>query len=991
MTDGSKVFTIASGENFSDRLVAGLLDRYGDNPHGQLGGLGRLTLLLPTRRGIRAVRDGFLRQTGGRALLLPRMQAIGDVDEDELLLGAQIGAGEDFLLLPPAISDLRRQLLLLHLIARNRGIDPGMAAPLARELADLQDRLQTEDVPLSALEDLVPDDLAAHWQQTLEFLNLLAEPWQDLLAAEGCMDPSKRRNAMLGAQTERWRLSPPADPIIIAGSTGSIPATAALIDVVANLANGAVVLPGLDLQSDEETWAAVDQSHAQFGLRQLLARIGVDRAQVATWHQDISDTGDIGDSPRRVLLRETLRPTETTERWRQLPALAAEAMAGAAAGLIRVDCAGPIEEAGVIALALRQSLETPGRTAALITPDRDLARRVAAELKRWRIVVDDSAGLPLAATPPGSFLRLTAAMAGSALDPVDLLAALKHPLALGGGAPGALRAAARDLDRLALRGPRPGPGVKGLAAALNAAREQSPRAHALVDDLAAHGAGLLTLVQGAEASLAEILTAHIRFAEWLATDHAGQCHLWAGEAGEAAMGFIADLLSAAHGLPGMAGAGYPALLNNLMAGQVVRPAYGAHPRLHIWGPLEARLQQADLMVLGGLNEGTWPGRADADAWLSRPMAAKLGLPSPERRIGLAAHDFGQAASGGEVILTRAAKVEGTPTVPSRWLLRLEQVLRAAGLELDQVAAQNLRAWHRQLDDAGKPQPIKAPACRPPVAARPRRLSVTQVETWIRDPYGVYSRHILGLKALKPIAEDPSAADYGNVVHMALETFAKTYPDALPDDGLAILLTLGRETFGALLGRPGIRAFWWPRYQRIAAWFLEQEGLRRPGILPVATEAKGELVIDGPGGAFILSARADRIDRLADGSLGIIDYKTGVVPTEGELLRGEAPQLPLEAAIAMAGGFAGLSAGNVSRLSYWRVSGGREAGKIKDIKTPGGELANAAHRGLAQLIETFDDPDTAYRSRPRPAIAPRFSDYDHLARIKEWSAGGPGDF
>ncbi|MDP7545654.1 MAG: double-strand break repair protein AddB, partial [Alphaproteobacteria bacterium] len=889
-----KVFTIAPGESFSDRLVEGLLDRFGGDPLA----LNAVTLLLPTRRSMRAVRDGFLRQTGGRATLLPRMYAIGDVDEEELLLDPL--HGDDLLSLPPAITALRRQLLLLHLIARPSGIDPAQAAPLARELADLLDRLQTEDVPLAALEDLVPADLAAHWQETLEFLNLLAAPWQDLLALEGCMDPAERRNVLLRAQAERWRQSPPGDPIIVAGSTGSIPATASLIAVVADLPQGAVVLPGLDRFADEETWAAVDQSHAQFGLRQLLQQIGVERAMVKPWRRDG------GESPRHRLLREALRPTETTEQWRGLPNLPAQA----AAGLLRVDCANPIEEAGVIALCLRQALETPGRTGALITPDRGLARRVAAELKRWEIVVDDSAGLPLAATPPGSLLRLTAEMLGSGLDPIDLLAALKHPLAHGGLAPGALTAAAREMDRHALRGPRPAPGIAGLAAAAAAARHKPVGAEALLDDLASHGGAALSLCAGAEVHLADLLSAHVRFAEWLATDQLGVCHLWASEAGEAAMAFIAELLTAAAGLPVMAGRGYATLLSSLMAGQVVRPAFGLHPRLHIWGPLEARLQQADLVLLGGLNEGTWPAAADADAWLSRPMAARLGLPAPERRTGLAAHDFAQAACAGEVILTRAAKVEGTPTVPSRWLLRLEQVLQATGLALDQTSPEALRGWCEQLDAAGRPKPVRAPECRPPVAARPRQMPVTQVETWIRDPYGVYARRILGLRALDPIAADPGAADYGNAVHHALEKFAATYPGQIPSHGEAeaALLEMGRQAFGELLSRPGVRAFWWPRFQRIAAWFLAQEAERRPAILPLATEVEGSLILPGPEGDFTLTAKADRIDRLGDGGVNIIDYKTGVIPSETELKRGEAPQLPLEAAIAHAGGFPGVPGG-----------------------------------------------------------------------------------
>jgi len=969
------VYTISPSENFSDCLVMGLLRHYGDDPLT----LSRLTLLLPNRRGIRAVRDGFLRQSGGKALLLPRMQAIGDVDEDEWLMDPSHGG--DQLTLPPAITELRRQLLLLHLIARNRGIEPALAAPLARELADFLDQLQTQEVPLSALENLVPDDLAAHWQETLAFLNILAEPWGELLRAEGCIDPSERRNALLRAQADRWREFPPNDPVVVAGSTGSIPATAELIAVVAHLPNGAVILPGLDMHSDDETWMAVDHSHGQFGLSELLRRIGVSRWQVSSWH------GPTVETPRQILIREAMRPTESTEQWRELQALSAEATNG----LTRIDCSDLIEEAGVIALHMRQVLEIPKRTAALITPDRGLARRVAAELQRWSILIDDSAGQPLAATPPGSFLRLTAEMFASDLDPVDLLAALKHPLALGHWAPGILRAAVRDLDRIALRGPRPAAGFQGLSAALVAARETSDRAQNLLRKLSEHGDEILSLCRSDQVDLAEVLTGHIRFVEWLATDEDGQCQLWLGDAGEAAMEFVSNLLQAAVGLPKIAGDGYAPLLNSLMKGQAVRPSYGLHPRLHIWGPLEARLQSADQVYLGGLNEGSWPAAAEADAWLSRPMALELGLPAPERRIGLAAHDFVQAASSGEVILTRADKVDGTPTVPSRWLLRLDQVLKAVDQKLDCEMPDIWRDWLSQLDAAGPPQPIQAPACKPPVAARPRRLSVTQVETWIRDPYAVYARHILNLRPLDPIAADPGLADYGNAVHKALERFTQQFPDEIPHDAETILLDLGRAAFGEMLERPGVRAFWWPRFQRIVTWFLAEERGRRPEIRPLVAEAEGSLTLDGPAGSFELRGVADRVDRLADGSLCIIDYKTGVLPTEAEMLRGEAPQLPLEAAIALAGGFSGLPAGEVSRLSYWRVSGGREPGQIKDIKKPGSDLARQAQESLTELIAKFDDPATAYLAQPRPAIAPRFSDYDHLARIKEWSAGGPGDF
>jgi ATP-dependent helicase/nuclease subunit B len=329
-------------------------------------------------------------------------------------------------------------------------------------------------------------------------------------------------------------------------------------------------------------------------------------------------------------------------------------------------------------------------------------------------------------------------------------------------------------------------------------------------------------------------------------------------------------------------------------------------------------------------------------------------------------------------------------VPSRWLLRLDQVLAAAGAMIDEEQGANYRAWQATLDAAGPPRPTPPPAARPPVAARPRKLSVTRVETWLRDPYAIYARYILGLRALDPLAADAGAAERGTAVHEALDRFAAAFPDTLPGDAEARLLEIGQQAFAPWLDRPGVRAFWWPRFLRVAEWFIATERARRPHDIPLKTEVHGELLLKGPAGPFTLTAEADRIDRMADGRLAIIDYKTGQPPRKSELERGEAPQLPLEAAIAMNGGFAGIPAGDVGVLSFWRLSGGRVPGEIVDVPIEAAELANSARTQLMELIATFDKVETPYRSRPRPAAAPRFSDYDHLARVKEWTAGGPGD-
>jgi len=458
--------------------------------------------------------------------------------------------------------------------------------------------------------------------------------------------------------------------------------------------------------------------------------------------------------------------------------------------------------------------------------------------------------------------------------------------------------------------------------------------------------------------------------------------LWQGDAGREAFRFMAELVDGAAALPAIAGLHYPGLLQQLMSGVTVRPSYGGHARLFIWGPLEARLQQADLLILGSLNEGSWPPEPAADPWMSRPMRQAFGLAPPERRIGLAAHDFAQGLCAPRVALTRAARSGGAPTVPSRWLLRLDALLqRTSWPQGDWLA------WAQALDQPESVADTSPPAPVPPLAARPRRLPVTAVELWMRDPYGLYARHILKLTALDAIDADPAARDYGSKVHKALELFIKRHPSGpLPDAALAELLALGRDCLAEAEARPGLWAFWWPRFESIAAWLVGLEGERRAELRASFAEIKGEHAFDAPAGAFTVTATADRIDLLRDGSLAIIDYKTGAPPTPKEVAAGFAPQLPLEAMIAEAGGFPDVGTAKVSELWFWRLKGGLEGG---ETRAAGGEIARLAEQakhGLAELVRRFDDPATPYQARPHPDHAPKYSDYGHLARLQEWSGG-----
>ncbi|HEX4113422.1 MAG TPA: double-strand break repair protein AddB [Stellaceae bacterium] len=977
--------TIPADLPFLDTLVTGILPRAGGDPLA----LTRVTILLPTRRAVRSLTEAFLRASAGRALLLPRMVPVGDLDAEDLAIGGADGDID----IPPALPPLRRQLLLAQLVLKwgeqsGAGpLTPGRAVPLARALADFLDAVQTARGDMATLDTLAPDKFAEHWQQVLAFLGIVTRHWPAMLAEAGALDPADQRNRVLAARIAAWEVVPPPETVIAAGLSGGIPVLADLIAAVARLPRGEIVLAGLDFDSAGMAAIAADATHPQHLHARLLARFGLIPEQIPRW----PGCGATAAPPRRELVRAALVPAGETDRWRDMRKIGRDAIGN----LRRLDCADAQEEAETIALIMRQALEAPDRTAALVTPDRALARRVAAELKRWNIDIDDSAGVPLDRTPPAVFLRLLldAAMAG--LAPLPLLALLKHPLAAGGLPPEIFRARVRQLERRSLRGARPAPGVAGLRRAIPPGDRDLADLVARLDTAIAP---LIACLERSEIALADLVDAHTVAAETLAAsrDASGADNLWREAAGETAAQFIAELRDAARNLPAVGGADYPALFEALIAGAVVRPRYGLHPRLAIWGLLEARLQRAEIMILGGLNEGVWPPQIESDAFLSRPMRQAFGLPPPEERIGVAAHDFAQALGAPTVWLTRAARVEGTPTVPSRWLLRLDTVLLAAdpseALKASLAAPTALLHWRARLDAPDRRRAIEQPKPRPPVAVRPRQLPVTQIEMLIRDPYTVYARTILRLRPLDPIDEAPDAAARGTFIHDSLDQFLREHAGALPGDATRRLLAIGAAKFAPFADRPELRAFWWPRFERVARWFVETEAARRGSLARIESEIEGRLAIAAPLGDFLLTAKADRIDRRHDGGLAIIDYKTGSLPRSLEWGLGYAPQLPLEAAMAEAGGFAGV-AGKVTALEFWKLSGGDPPGEVRALAKSDAELReliDAALPGLARLIAAYDDPATPYAAVPRSEFAPRYNDYAHLSRVKEWAAAEGGE-
>ncbi len=978
------VFSIGMDRRFADELARGVIAQYGADPLT----LADILILLPTRRSVRALSDAFLRAANGRPTILPRMAPLGDLDESDWSEVANDGAA---LGLPPAIDPAEREALLAELVLAFRD-DQGQpiaqsaaqAVMLARELGSLLDELAIEGVAFEKLEALVEGNFASHWQRTLEFLSIVGKAWPQILAERGQIDAIARRTQAIRNQAARWRAVPPTTPVIAAGSTGSQPATRELLDVIAGLPKGAVILPGLDRDMDDESWGQLEPSHPQFGLKELLAALKVDRQTVADW------PGHAGEAARRQLIAELMRPAETSEHWSRPPAAALD-------HVTRADCATPHQEALVIALALREALETPMRTAALVTPDRDLARRVAAELRRWNIDIDDSAGQPLADSTPTTLLRALVAVIDSGFAPVNLLALLKHPFCSLGLSRAALLDAARRFDRKCLRGLKPAPGLAALRARVQEAKfgDEADRRQVtdLIDRIEAATSDLAAAMN-AGAGPAILLDATIAAAEKAATAET----LWAGEAGEALADALARQRIAWQGRRTIAGGEWPALLAAMLAPEMLRPRFGRHPRLAIWGPLEARLQRADLLILGGLNEGSWPPSVETGPWINRPMRAALGLPQPERRVGLSAHDFASALAAERVLLTRAEREGGAPTVPSRWLARLDALFgydadsSASPPEYIQRGSYSYLAWAQAMDDPEDYRPWPRPEPRPPLEARPTRLSVSSIEQWRRDPYGLYARRILGLEALDPLEAELGAADRGSALHDALDEFLKDHPSGLlPSDALARFEALGEQHLGELMAAPAERAFWWPRFQRLARWFIATENARRAaGTKLLDSETDGAITVGPQSRPLRIEARADRVDEIEPGGWEIIDYKTGRVPSPKELDALFAPQLLLEAAMAEQGGFANIKGkARTVHLSYWQANGLGDGGSVKEIKDSD-ELVPAMLALVAKMAEHFANPATPYTALPWPEFSPYFNDYAHLERVAEWSTAGGGE-
>ena len=984
------IYTIPAGFPFAQDLAAGILASV-QTPEQ----LADIKILLPSRRAAQALKTAFIQQAGGRALLLPDMQPIGDVDELDPGFLSQRSQADDLSDLLPAVSLTDRQMILARLIQSRSVSGQSQSAAQAFRLAAslarfLEQVYQSEGCFSDLKESDTPKEFAKHWAEILTFLGIVLQNWPEIAKEMGVMDPSIRRLALLDKQLHNWSEHPTQTPVILAGSTGSLPKTVALMRAVRALPAGLLVFPGHDgspVSKDDLRSILGDVGHPLHQLFTTFFSLDVTPEKVAVWpacsRQPVI-------TARTALMRQVLLPAEQTAQWRQISRDHPEVEATALTGLNLIEANDTHHEADIIACLMRETLEKPEKTAMLVTPDRQLARQVRAALLKWGLNVDDSAGIPLPLTRTGHYLQLIAEWAKKEGSAHALLALIKHPLACGGLPAPQFRQLARLLERRVLRGYLHQNDREGVAKILASDPELRQLKQFYEQNILAPLLPVTEAFAAQNISFGQLADAHGRAAEQLAqTDIENEAllTLWSSEDGKVAAQLLDEIASSDKAISVQA-RDYTEVFHVLSCQQTVRSAWRSHPRLAILGTVEARMQSADHIILGSLNEGNWPPTPDNDPWTNHTIRTALKLPDRRWRSGLSAHDFLMQVCTPEVTMTRARRADDSPTTPSRWLERLKAVLIAA--RLSETLEAGIPAAVEAALTSHLGQPVKAvdmPAPRPEIALRPRQFSATEFDSWISDPYSIYAKKILKLEPLDPVDRRPDATLRGTLTHKALAAFVKQYPAGpLPADAKDTLYRLGEEVFAPYFGHPPIKAFWLARFQLIADWFIEHEESLRQTLKYSYAELKGRISLYAPHGPVIVTATADRLDIHDDGTLSIIDYKTGPAPTKIKVARRRATQLLIEAVVAQAGGFTFAENEQLqgfSNLSYWQLSGNYERAVRVIPVLPDGFDADEDRRYLEELIAKYDHADQPYLPEPSPHDRPAYSDYRHLSRVREW--------
>ncbi|MCA0400133.1 MAG: double-strand break repair protein AddB [Proteobacteria bacterium] len=1023
-----RVFSIEPGGNFAQEtvraLLAGHLLEIGSDP----AALADLVIYVPTRRLKPLIEVEFARILAPRPVILPRIRPLADPgDPLEALFDPQTSA-----FLDPTnpgfrpLSPNERRFRLLPMVERWRsliraevegGESIGAGAvgtpireslALADSLGRLIDELRIASLPLEALAASAPPGydparFDEYWARTRDFLAIAARAWPEALETLGARDEMDLRLAAIEAEARRLAAPDCTEKVLVVGSTGSVAATARLIAAVARLDHGAVILPGLDLNIEDSAWREIGDAkaslatrfaHPQIYLKRLLGEIGITR-------EDVTRLG--AAHPRNRALSEAMRPAESVDRWRETAK--GIDLDAAFSGIRVVEAADEREEALAIAVMMRETLEDENSNVALVTADRGLAQRVKIELTRWDIDVADSAGERLSERPLGRFLRLFL-LAARERDAPAILALIRHPLFRLGYPGDSIPLLADALDLIVFRGRHFSQGM-ALPERVRRAFENPPShphpalerlAPSILETLPAFAAALEDAL--APYSLTAPMAMLADFATRLGASLALLCR---GDSHEDALALdsdapelaalLADLSAMGGDCPLPAGA-LGAAMDVLLAEKILPPAQEEHPRAAILGLIEARFLDADRIIVGGLNEGSFPPVANEDPFLNRAMRLDLGLQPPERRIGQSAHDFIMLAGARDLILTRARRVEDKPALPSRFLRRIEAFAGEAVWGGLVERGEAFLTLARLLDAPESVAPWERPA---PVPAEPRlpgRLSITEIETLRRDPYAIHARHLLKLEPLGPLEPLLDARERGTILHAALDGYARANPPADPEEAAALLREIGYEAFAPIRHEQELFRFWWRFFERAIPDIVAFDRERRDLGHRILTEARGKLDLSLADGTRItLSGKADRLEIDDEGHVTVLDFKTGTPPGLTSVLAGLSPQLAMTAGMAIRGAFAQIPPGSaIAGMGYIPLGGGKPA-EIGWRQPKEGTLADFIAQDWGRLIrelEGFASGATPFRAHVAVALSRRGGDYDHLARAGEWEIGAQGD-
>lgn len=954
-----KIYNVNAHLSFVDVIASKFLNEYQDKPDK----LSELVFLLPNRRACQSLTSAFVRQKGKIPTILPRIVPIADVEEDEVFLS---GSTEVLSSLSPVISKMERTLLLTCLIMQKpaeygvKQISLAQSYSLAENLSELIDLAYNENLDFSQIKNIVPTEFAEHWQETLKLLDVIIQYWPQILQERGVVDSIDRRNKLLQAEINLWKKELKDQKIIIAGTTAAFPILKELVKTVINMPNGEVYLYGVDKYLEDSTWNKIDENHPQYEIKELLDYLQINRNL-------ISDINNQKITPREQFVSEIMRPAETSSLWRQL--LINPISDDALKNIHFVNCDDIRQEAQAIALIIRHNLEVPEKTTALVTSDRNLSRRVIAELKKWEIIADDSAGQPLSLTPIGIYLRLIINVLIENFSQKSILTLLKHPFTSCSMERSEYKKLIYNIEVLWRK-------------EISLSEEQQK----FLDSFYSTFKSLIDLYQTPKISLKSIFIEHIKVAETLANtpNKSGEKIIWRKEAGKIAGKFVSEFLANCEIMNNISPNDYLPFLEKMLIEQNVRTNYGMHPRVKILGPIEARLAHYDTIIIGEVNEGTWPKIPNADLWMSRPMKKQFGFPLPERSIGVMASDFAHLLHSPEVFLTRADRIDGTPTNKSRWWLRFETVLSANYNENKECYAHlydtRYSFWAKNLERATQIKKITPPCPTPDVSMRPRKLSASNFEKLMRDPYTIFAKYILKLYPLEELDKNLESRDFGNLFHKIIEDFNNKHKEGYPENAKDEILKLGENLFFAKKISPEIRAFWWSKFVKMVDWIVKTETTYRQDIKIIHNEIEGNIKFIAPAGEFMITAKADRVDETIDGKVNIIDYKTGNTRSKSEIITGMAPQLSIEGLIAQNGGFSDVKGMPIKSLRNWKL--GTKEVLLNEQESQ--KSMEVIKERIQSLISLFDFKSTAYLAKPNPSEAPEYSDYDHLSRYLEWS-------